>query len=143
MPVDNGNEPVEPSEIVYRRVGNGFYAPTRPEPLSPKAFRPLPGDVDGISLTRARYGSSPQNVGEDGFVGREYYVIEISAGDIESIGLTLRPDPLPDNSGHAVIPKLNYASVTVPEVLGLMNAMRQLPYKAHGPFVGKKPKNPA
>lgn len=140
----DGTEQVEKDELIYRRVldKTGFYKPDRPHPLSPKAFRPVPRDIDGISVTRANYvGRDPLAAAALGEAGRNYYIIEIRAGDLEAIGLTVQPSPIPpDDLGHAVIPLLNIANVHEPKSFELMDKIVTLIFKPYGPFPGNRPR---
>jgi hypothetical protein len=140
--MEDGNEPIDKHELIYRRVTNGYFDPNRSVPLSDKAFKPMSQDTDGISVTRARYGATPQVVGLSGYVGNKYYVIEIIAGDIEGIGAEIAPRPVADNPGHAVIPKINARDSCKPDVLRLMNEARKLQYNWYGPFEGSRQKSP-
>ena len=125
----DGTEPIDPNEIIYRRVFHDYYNPKKNPPyLSPKAFNPIDSnDNDGISVTRAAYSATPQDVGSAGRINKKYYVIEMLAGDLESIGLFVKPNPIGGNIGHAIIPALNAKdrdSVEVQEKLVLLRTLR-------------------
>src|ERR1700712_1605163 len=97
----DGTEPIDKDELVYRRVtaSTGYYVAGRKPPLSAGAFKPLTNDVDGISLTRKNYTATPADVAAGGYLGKTYYVIEMRAGDLEGLGLTIQPDPQPGEMG--------------------------------------------
>src|SRR5258708_21178864 len=59
MPMDE-TEPVEESEIVYRRIHPRFYQAGSPVAILFEAFRPNRHDGTGISVLRARF-AKPQN----------------------------------------------------------------------------------
>lgn len=137
----DGTEPVDQNERIYRRVhaGTGYYKPDKP--LSPKAFKPLSQDTDGISVTRARYVNAPQDAAALGTVGKSYYVLEQRAGDLMGVGLTIKPSPqAPDDVGHAVIPELNISKgENDPTLLETMERAKNVSFIVHGPFPGTKP----
>jgi len=140
----DATEPIDKNELVYRRitVSSNYFKATRTPPLSASAFKPVSRDTDGISLTRKNYVSSPKDAAAGGFLGKDYYVIEMRAGDIESIGVTIKPDPKPGNIGHAIIPEIRIQDADTDRVLEAMNAARNLPFACHGPFPGTKPQPP-
>ena len=136
----DGTEPIVETEIIYRRVFHDYYNARKVPPLSIKAFNPIDGnDDDGVSVTRAAYSATPEEVGAGGKIGKKYFVVEIIARDLLSNGLRIDPDPVPGNLGHAIIPMLNARdreSAIVQEKLVLI---RTLPHKIHGWFLGRNP----
>lgn len=142
----DGTEPVDPEESIYRRIftGSGYLDPKRKPPLSAKAFRPLADEAEGISVTRANYVQRPEDAAALGFAGKDYFLIELRAADIQGLGLSIKPDPLPpDDLGHALIPGVNSLAASMPEVEGRMDQLRKLHFLWHGPFPGKRPPPPA
>jgi hypothetical protein len=140
----DGTEPIDPDEIVYRRVvdRSGFYKSDRQPPLSDSAFKPAPRDTDGISFTRAKYVSAdPILAAAGGYQGKNYFVIEMRADDLMSLGVTFKPRPLPDDPGHTVIPELNIKVIDAPSAVMIRDRARRLPFKAHGPYPGSRPQN--
>jgi len=103
----DGDEPIADEEIIYRRVPKDHYPPPRKGKPSPKAFRPKDYDTDGISLTRAKYST----IDKAARGSREIpaFVAVLMARGVRELGLTLQPDPQPDDPGHFLIPKLDYA----------------------------------
>jgi len=134
----DGNEPIDRNELVYRRVceNTNFFKPGRAPPLSSRAFSPTTHDSDGISLIRAAY-SNPEDAASGGYQGRSYYVIELRVSDVLSLGLTIRPDPLADEMGHAVIPEINIREMRTEKVATALNDLRNLEFRHYGPFPGK------
>jgi hypothetical protein len=49
------NEPVDDSELVYRRIHPNYFDPALPVPVEPEAFRPSRNDATGLSVVRARF----------------------------------------------------------------------------------------
>jgi hypothetical protein len=109
--MSDGTDPVAPDETIYRRVfaGNGYFDPNRIKaPLSAKAFRPMSDEPEGISVTRAKYVHRAEDAAAYGYVGKSYYLIELTAADVISLGVTIHPDPLgPYDLGHALLPEVN------------------------------------
>lgn len=145
----DGREPVEPSEIIYRRVfagEGGHYFPGQTPPIASAAFNPSPEDLDGISVTRAAYGLDPASIGAMGFRGKRYIVIGIRASDLNSNGMSIRPDPDAEggNVGHAIIPEINYRDLQDKtkkrEVKRLKECAKNLNLVSiDGPFDGRQP----
>jgi len=137
----HGTEPIDKAEQVYRRVAErtNYYKRDRNPPLSDSAFKPLTFDTDGISFTRANYVSGPSAAAELGYVGKNYYIIELNAGDLMELGITFKPDPGPDEKGHAVIPELNIGEIDSDFVATTIDGARKLPFTVHGPFPGSRP----
>jgi len=138
----DGHEPVDPNEMVYRRVAvkTGYYKLGRLPPISQKAFNPIDGnDDDGISLFRAKYGG-PEDVAAGGRAGTDYFVIEMRAGDLFGVGMILEADPRPGIPGHAQVPSVNCATRDSKEVQEIMDRARHVAFQAHGPFPGKRPR---
>lgn len=138
----DGTEPVDREEMIYRRVldRSNYFNAARSRPLSPKAFKPMQQDTDGISVTRAKYVQNDPAAGAAlGDAGKSYYVIELRAGDLADASLPVSPSPLPpDDLGHAVIPAIKSINVDEARLTELMFAAAQLPYRHHGPFPGTK-----
>ena len=112
----DGTEAIEDNEILYRRipVSQEWYRPAQDPPLSKRAFRPRPEDIEGLSLSRAKYNNIEQYGRERN--GRKYYVACLRAGDLREKGIRVVPDPiidraqLEDDIGHVLIPALDYDS---------------------------------
>lgn len=101
--MSDGSEPVENSEILYRRIPKIWYDDKE---IDSEAFLPhRENDTSGISLFRAKYHTiefaalSPRP-------NRIYYVASVQAQNLQNIGLTIIPDPLPEKIGHCLIPEL-------------------------------------
>jgi hypothetical protein len=137
----DGTEPIDKDEFVYRRVheGTGYFDASRTPQLSASAFKPLNNDRDGISVTRKNYVRGPADVAATGYFGKRYFVIELRAGDLQAIGLTIRPDPQPGEMGHALIPEIRVQDVNRITVLEAMDRVRHLQFAWAGPFPGTRP----
>ena len=136
----DGTEPIDPDEIIYRRVPIGsVYKPNRNPALSQKAFSPRNCDSDGVSVIRAKFLNGPRDAAAEGCLGMEFYVIEFRAGDLQGAGATIMPDPELDCVGHALVTNINAANRDLSETQSLMQRCRNLTYRAHGPFPGNKP----
>jgi hypothetical protein len=140
----DGTEPLDPNEIVYRRVikGSHYKSNRSPPVLSPRAFSPRPKDLDGISFVRQKYVSGPEEAAALGSIDHEYWIIAMRAGDLEREGIVLEPKPTQDCIGHAVAPGINPENAEQPEVLARMLRASSQPFTAHGPYPGKAPPPP-
>jgi hypothetical protein len=100
-------DPISDAELLYRRVPEStkWYLNGR---LDRRAFNPREDDTTGISVSRAGYKTIEEAA--RGQAGRRYFVAVLCAGDLRRSGLELRPDPLPDDPGHAEITSLTYAN---------------------------------
>jgi hypothetical protein len=136
----DGTEPIDPDEIIYRRVPerSSIYKPNRTPALSQKAFSPRDSDVDGISVIRASYVGGAEEAAANGPDGMEFYVLAFRAGDLQASGMSIVPAPEVDCIGHALIPNVNAANRDLPQVQAIMERARASTYLAHGPFPGKK-----
>ena len=133
---------VEDNELIYRRVvqTTNFYNQNQNPALSTMAFKPTDADVDGISVTRATLlQGNAEAAAALGFAGKNYYIIELVAGDLRNEGLTVVADPSTNDPSHAIIPALNKATRNLPEVKNLMDRARRLNFNVYGPFPGKQP----
>jgi hypothetical protein len=82
----------------------------RQEPLiAATAFEPLPYDTDGLSLFRLACLNDPSDallaVAED--KRPRYAVVQIPVSLLATLGLTVRPAPIPEVRGHVVVPEIN------------------------------------
>lgn len=82
-----------------------WYDPERQD-LSPKAFRPRPDDVTGLSVDRDKY----RTIGEaaQGANAKGYYVAVLRVRDLRARGLDVASRPIEGNLGHAEMPALTY-----------------------------------
>ncbi|MDP6110621.1 MAG: hypothetical protein QF437_13410 [Planctomycetota bacterium] len=102
----NGNDPVNPDEILFRRIpaSTGWYRPGDSPPLEPEAFRPNKNDITGLSVFREKYISTERAA--QGRPGKSYFVAVFRAGDLIDAGMRVVPRPLEDHPGHAEIESL-------------------------------------
>ena len=135
MPKQDGTEPIEDDEILFRRipVSTNWYHKESEHPPSPKAFQPNRNDVTGISLFREKYKSVIEAA--QGWPGKSYYVATLRAGDLRKHGIEVVPDVADAEPGHATIPAMNAEtrkSITVEERMLLL--ANHLCISVEGPF---------
>lgn len=135
--MDNGNEPIADSELLYRRVpaSLGWYDPIT-NVLGPQAFGPhKERDETGISVSRNKYKSVEDAA--RGRPGKSYYVAVLCAGDLAKAGIRAEPRPIfgsnPDPS-HTELPQLNAATRKHDATLEMQRALAQLCLRVEGPF---------
>lgn len=98
-----GEEPIEDDEILYRRIPERWFNGNEVED---QAFLPhRENDVDGLSLTRAKY-STPEEALGAGRPGKRYYIAVLRADDLRKKGLRIQPNPLEGNRGHCILPDI-------------------------------------
>lgn len=103
-------DPVEENEFVYRRIHWRYFDASLPVSIHAEAFRPTDKDTTGISTARAAF-SMPQDTlaNLDPAKAKDCYVARISVRDLQKLGLSVLPDPIPGGPpGHAVIPELSW-----------------------------------
>lgn len=103
---DDGSEPVEDAEILYRRVPACYMSESDPRP-SPQAFHPQQRDTAGLSMFRAKYRNAADVA--RGASKQPYYVAVVKASDLRRHGMTIVPRVETGGPGHVEIPELNYA----------------------------------
>ena len=106
------NDLVSPDEHVLRRINNkkDWYDPSLGFPVTRVACTPFKKDVDGLSVFRELFVSAAE-VAAAGPNPDGYYVARLLVADIQRLGLTVVPNPLPGRlRGHAIIPELNYSA---------------------------------
>lgn len=101
--------PISPEERLLRRVPPTFY-PDPEQPRKPQwlAFRPTKHDSDGISVGRRSLIVSLEDFSYMPDRSNQRHVAQVVAGDVQSLGLTVEPRPLPGDRSHAVVPELNF-----------------------------------
>jgi hypothetical protein len=105
--------PVSPDEVVVRLIWVAFYTPDRPVPVSEGAFRPKPGETDGISVFRTACLNDPRDVlaviSPD---KRDKYALAlVPVSELMALGLTVCPAKIDAVPGHAVVPELNVTGI--------------------------------
>jgi hypothetical protein len=109
-------EPVGDQEFILRRVHNSYYDANFPVPVQRGAFRPNEQDLTGISVYRERFVRAPSDVLDAVKPEKRgmYYVARLSVRALTSLGLTVVPDPDPqDIPGHCIIPELSWPKYQV------------------------------
>lgn len=103
-------QPVDVSEVVYRRIHRNHYQTGLPVPIQRVAFCPNPNDATGLSVFRAAFVQPADTLANIEATKRnDYYVARIAVQDLHRLGLTVEPDPDPSGPpGHAIIPELSY-----------------------------------
>lgn len=109
------SEPVSVDELLYRRFATQWWssAKTNPKQLPVSFFKPRawksednPGDIDGVSVSRAGISSievastSPRS-------GKRMCLAQFPARAALDRGLDIVPDSTEQDPGHALIPQLN------------------------------------
>jgi len=108
-------DPVQDDEAVLRRIHRTFFDPTLPIAVRAVAFRPNDKDIKWLSVFRARFVQPPDTLlNIDPTKARHYYVARLSVRNLQSLGLTVQPDPIPGGPlGHALIPEINWHAYRV------------------------------
>lgn len=126
------NDPIQPDEYVLRRINNNrdWYKPELDQPVTRVACSPFKKDIDGLSVFRERF-ISPAELAAAGPHPDGYYVARLLVSEIQKLGLTLVPAPLPGGpKGHTIIPELNYTaasnSATKPWAKDVANQLAKL-----------------
>src|SRR6478609_9156755 len=104
----DGTEPVEDDETLFRRVPvNPKYYNPEIDPLpTPLAFRPREDDKTGLSVSRAKYTTMFDVVGNPR--DKSFYVAVLVAGSLGERGIRVEPAPEPGDPGHVELPDLRY-----------------------------------
>lgn len=131
MPGQDGTEPVERDELLFRRipVSMGWCDENG---VSPEAFDPRKDDTSGISLSRGKY-KSIQEVAR-GPSKRGYFVGVFRAGDLSDRGLVVVPRPEEDDRGHVELPSLRFETRGTPEASEQKVLLARLCLRVEGPF---------
>src|SRR5688500_7888188 len=104
-------DPVAPEEWLIRLVWEDRFTARVPV-ISPNAFEPREGrhpDTDGLSFYRRDCLNDPTDVlaavAED--KRSRYGLVLLPVSLLSELGLTVRISPVPEVSGHVVVPELN------------------------------------
>lgn len=116
------NDPIQPEEIVLRRVPEAQMNGGPPFNLSANAFDPHPTrDTDGLSVYRRAF-HTPQEAADFRTKSKsKAWVAKLPASAITALGLTIEPRPLdasadmPAQPGHSVVRELNSESRKTPQ----------------------------
>jgi hypothetical protein len=104
-------EPVGNQEFILRRIHASYYRDGLPNPVQRAAFRPTKHDTTGLSVYRARFVQQIMDVLR--LVAEEkrgqYHICRLAVRDLKKLGLTVVPDPAPEDiPGHCIIPELSW-----------------------------------
>src|SRR5689334_11584937 len=115
----DGSEPINPEEVIYRRIPPTWAGDPFPSPL---AFTPRPEDVEGLSAYRAKYTKSIAEIALNDR-GAQYYVAILKARDLIDAGIEIvaSPDLKNGKPGHVHFPAINYGNRKTPEATDLIN----------------------
>jgi hypothetical protein len=103
-------EPVSDQEYILRRVHANHFQADLPTPIQRAAFCPSKSDQTGLSCYRERFVETYLQVLTAVPPDRrgKYYVCRLCVSDLMRLGLTVVPDPSPqDIPGHCIIPELS------------------------------------
>ena len=137
--MDNGTEPIEDDELLYRRVpaSTGWYGPDTGG-LKSEAFGPhKTRDITGLSVVRAKHKSIKEVA--RGRPGKSCFVAVLRVGDLRQRGIDVVPRPnLPDgrhDPAHAELPGLNSESRKANQTLEWQRILAdELSLRVEGPF---------
>ena len=108
------NDPIQPDEIILRRVPEDQMGSGNPRLPLPDGFDPhRTNDADGLSVYREKYHTPAQAAGFRTRGSKPTWIARLRAKSITDLGLTLKPDPrepedgLPARPGHALIVEMN------------------------------------
>lgn len=100
-------DPISEDEWLLRRVSCQHFQGGR---IQPVAFRPVmegrQPDENGISFFRAACLPDPDELLRGRQNPHRYGIIRLAVTFIRSLGLTIRPDPIPGTPGHVVVPEI-------------------------------------
>lgn len=129
----DGTEPIDPDEVLYRRVLTDYYDPAKsPHPLV-RGYHPNSSDTTGLSLTRAKY-SSLQEEAARGRNPKGYYVAELRAADLFEREIKIVPKPELGNLGHCELPELTFQSRRSDRAIEIESILADLSTDLKGPF---------
>jgi hypothetical protein len=114
MPDETPIPPIDPGELLYRRVHEFEYKPLESAFPEFSAFMPNKHDKDGLSFYRERL-KKPRDVaiGPRAKSDKKYYVAVIPASALIELGLTIAtddeipPEDGPPDPAHATVSELN------------------------------------
>jgi hypothetical protein len=130
--MDDGSEPIDPTEILYRRIPAVWATSPFPSPL---AFTPRPEDIEGLSVYRAKYVRSIDEIALNPR-GAVYCVATLLAKNLMDAGIAIVPSPdrTSNKPGHAHLPAINYNQRKTPQAVNFINLLATKLCTIHGPF---------
>jgi hypothetical protein len=107
------SEPIADDELVIRFVWKDFFRPDTDLPVRPRAFQPRDHETTGISVYRLKCLADPTDALT--VIAPEkrasYALATLSVADLRAIGITVRPDPIPEVAGHSLLAELTSTAV--------------------------------
>ena len=143
------NSPIQPDEILLRRVPKQGGMTPDGKAVLPNAFAPHSQiDTTGISVYRDSIHTSQQVAQE--FRGRgtqPVWVAHIRASDVIAMGLTIQPNPLmaeetplrPAQPGHALLPEINSGNARTDVTVERKRQLAAKVFHIDGPYVPPPP----
>jgi hypothetical protein len=107
------SEPVTDDEFVIRLVWHAFFREGAEMCVVPRAFNPRDDETTGISVFRAAcLGHFLDTLAVIAPGKRKfYYLVALPVSELRTLGITVRPDAIPEVPGHAVLSELNSTAV--------------------------------
>lgn len=104
------DDALDASQYVLRRVHRNHLVARNPIRIDGiAAFRPTPGDKDGLSVSYEAEITAEDLASIGGKAAEEYAVVRFSVDDLKSLGLSVvRDDDRAAPPGHAFIPQMNF-----------------------------------
>jgi hypothetical protein len=142
------NDPIQPEEIVLRRVPEVDMDISLPGRPLPAAFDPNKNDTHGISVYRESFHTPEEAAGFRTKSKRKTWVARLKASSITALGLTIKPDPLekrgelPEQPGHALIVELRTENRKSKEVDDWKELLVAAVISVEGPFEPPPQKDP-
>ncbi|MBI4605646.1 MAG: hypothetical protein HY721_27080 [Planctomycetes bacterium] len=132
-----GEEEIADDELLYRRISENtrWHQGDANAPVHRKAFQPNKGDLEGLSVSRAKY-ETPEAAAGRGRRGKSYYLAVLKASDLRAADIAVAPKPQEADPGHAELPALRSDNRKSNEVQGLMMQIARLVVRVEGPFPG-------
>lgn len=129
--MDDGTEPVENDELLYRRVPEHWYSSA--SGFDSQAFAPhKAADLTGLSISRAKYKSVADAA--KGKPGKSYYVAILRTSELRKNGIEVVPCPRQGDPGHAELPDLTSANRKDDRTLELQRVLEQITVEVKGPY---------
>lgn len=95
-------------DVILRRVHISNFHLGHPVEIGVLAFRPTGDDAEGISVSFADQTTPQELIAGGRKDSSEYGVVGLNLSDLETLGLSVRPDETEDAPpGHAFIPEIN------------------------------------
>lgn len=132
--MDDETDPIEDSEIVFRRIPASmkeWYDSDTGE-VSPEAFGPRKDEATGISFARQKYKSASE--AGRGRLGKSFYVAFLKVSDMRKAGIRVDSRPLPGDPGHSELPDLNCNNRKENETIEKQRILASLVVSVDGPF---------